>query len=708
MDADTTLTSGDQSIQTSPSSFVVGQLLDGKYEILSFLGKGGMGSVYRVKHVHLGVELALKALDATRIGDSNSSRRFQNEGKAAFSLKHPGLVKVHDYGILENGHPFLVMDLVKGKTLQDLIKEHGRLSLSEVESIFVQLCFGLAYAHQQSVVHRDIKPANIMLVDGIPLKDEGSVKVLDFGIAKIVNEDRGEMQTLTATGEVFGSPLYMSPEQCAGGAIDQRSDVYSLGCVLFEALTGTPPLVGANPLRTMMLHASETPPSLKEAALGTEFPQALEHIIVKMLAKTPSDRYADLGIVAHEISKACSGNEYSLQSKTDNARGETSAKVSRPASIKITPGQLKLLIASTAILAVLGTLGFVQLHKAQKSIPKAGLPQEKIAGTNKHDPSNDTQFITSVKDVERLYSDKIERSTAQMKLSFERAAPIRSEVVMEHGLKFQQITFPDIPMGTIDYCSATEQKVLRANGTVTFPVSFLLHLNIKEENDPGILANAFVFDKIDPALFTGLVIHGSRSTMKYQFLGNAPERSQVADLGAKHILDVAREWKNLNFLDLDDLTLSNEMIKLIDAMPKLEVIKLGNVAYNASFFAQQSFFRRIKRFEIEYGEIDDALEAVSNSPTIEYFGVGNNTDFSPAAIRGLNKNRHLKQFLFGAEKLTDADVEAACDLTQISGLAFWKPALNESQIKIILKKWKHSPQSVSKTDDCHIAFARGH
>ena len=144
MDIEPKLENTDQPVHEA-SPFKVGQLLDGKYEIVSLLGRGGMGAVYRVRHTLLNVELALKTLDTHRLGDASSSRRFQTEAKAAFSLQHPNLVKVHDFGVLESGQPFLVMDLVQGKTLQSLIKERGQLSFSEIESIFVQLCFCLLY-----------------------------------------------------------------------------------------------------------------------------------------------------------------------------------------------------------------------------------------------------------------------------------------------------------------------------------------------------------------------------------------------------------------------------------------------------------------------------------------------------------------------------------------------------------------------------------
>jgi serine/threonine protein kinase len=192
------------------------------------------------------------------------------------------------------------------------------MSLKDINNVFAQACFGLSYAHNERVVHRDIKPSNIMLLKDLRFDTEGGVKIVDFGLAKIATENE-DVQSLTRTGEVMGSPIYMSPEQCSGGKIDYRSDIYSLGCVLFEALTGTPPFIGESALRTMMLHQSEKAPTLKEASLGKDFPSGLERIVAKMLAKSPSDRYRDLGVVAHELAHACTGSDRVLEPKTPTA-----------------------------------------------------------------------------------------------------------------------------------------------------------------------------------------------------------------------------------------------------------------------------------------------------------------------------------------------------------------------------------------------------
>ncbi len=286
------------------------EILGGRYRVIALLGRGGMGVVYRVEQIFLGKELALKTIDRQLMSDI-TMRRFQAEARAAFAVDHPNIVAVHDFGLFEDQTPFLVMEIVDGETLSDRLKR-GPLTVHEAIAIFVQVCFGLAHAHENRVVHRDIKPGNIMLVDEAPGALETGVKILDFGIAKLAHSEGGEIQALTRTGEIFGSPLYMSPEQCLGHKVDHRADIYSLGCVIFESLTGKPPFIGENALATMMQHQSAPIPTLKEACPQRAFPPELERLVAMMLAKNPDDRYQSLADAAFELGALKRGDQSQL------------------------------------------------------------------------------------------------------------------------------------------------------------------------------------------------------------------------------------------------------------------------------------------------------------------------------------------------------------------------------------------------------------
>lgn len=317
---DTTLTD-ENSV---PSVFEPGTKLLDKFEIDALIGRGGMGSVYRVKHLLMGRTYALKCLNKYQNQDG-SWRRFQNEAKAAQILDHQNLIKVYEVGLLPGGQPYFLMELVDGITLADQVAQLGHLPIQRALKIFIQVAFAIGYAHENRVIHRDLKPSNIMLVKN--QTGEEIVKVVDFGIAKLTGVDEFNQQTLTKTGEIFGSPLYMSPEQCMGSIVDQRSDLYSLGCVFYESLTSAPPFLGESALATMMKHQGETQLSLKEASLGIDYPVELEMIITKLLQKDPNQRYQSGDALARDLISLERSFKSTLKTTITKGVSETTAQL---------------------------------------------------------------------------------------------------------------------------------------------------------------------------------------------------------------------------------------------------------------------------------------------------------------------------------------------------------------------------------------------
>ncbi len=280
--------------------FANGTVVGDTYKILDFIGAGGMGLVYKVEHTIMHKVLALKVLKTEYLSES-VWRRFLIEAQAIARLNHDNVVKIYDMNQTADGRPFYTMDLIEGESLADYLQEHKRLPAEHALPLFRQVCAGLAYAHERGIIHRDIKPGNIMLIGQGGNTGQSKIKIVDFGIAKMSNDGRQTMQGLTRPGEVFGSPLYMSPEQCLGEKLDPRSDLYSVGVTLFQALAGKPPFLGRTAMETTTMHLSQSPPTLSAVAGDLKFDARLEKLLATMLAKTPQDRYASLTEVASEM-----------------------------------------------------------------------------------------------------------------------------------------------------------------------------------------------------------------------------------------------------------------------------------------------------------------------------------------------------------------------------------------------------------------------
>lgn len=271
--------------------------LSDRYQILSVIGEGGFGRVYKARHSLMGRTVAIKVLhDATP--DTLMMRRFQKEAQAASNLTHPNIVTVYDFGISSTSQLYLVMDYVEGIDLDRIVESSGPMQVDRALNIFIQAAEALEHAHQRYIIHRDLKPSNIMLATDEIAGD--FVKIVDFGLAKLTGADGGN-DKLTQTGDVIGTPLFMSPEQCLGDALDARSDIYALGCIMYYALTGHYPLEGKNVLGTLYQQISSLPVPFSNAAPGLCIPANLEKVVFKTLQKKPEGRYQSMAELAAEL-----------------------------------------------------------------------------------------------------------------------------------------------------------------------------------------------------------------------------------------------------------------------------------------------------------------------------------------------------------------------------------------------------------------------
>jgi serine/threonine protein kinase len=301
-----------------------GQVIARHYEVISCLGEGGTSLVYKAKHQFMERTAAIKVLSPDRIPDAKTIQRFQQEARSVSRLKHPNIIDVHEFGVDENKQPYLIMDYLEGNSLFAVIEKDGPMQPSRAAALFMQMADALQHAHEKGVIHRDLKPTNAILVKDTNGHEQ--VKLVDFGIAKL-SEPEDKEKALTQTGEIFGSPFYMSPEQCKGLKLDHRSDIYSFGCLMYEMVIGEPAAKSGSVVETLMLHINgltldfDNQPIVKkyaqnakdsdsfEAAHEQKCMARLRQIIQGCTKKEPSDRYKSMGDIKRDLERLLAGNK---------------------------------------------------------------------------------------------------------------------------------------------------------------------------------------------------------------------------------------------------------------------------------------------------------------------------------------------------------------------------------------------------------------
>jgi eukaryotic-like serine/threonine-protein kinase len=275
------------------------QVLGERYQIGGVLGRGGMAEVHRGRDLRLNREVAVKVLRSDLARDPSFQVRFRREAQAAASLNHPAIVAVYDTGedrTATGATPYIVMEYVEGDTLRDVLRREGRLRPAKAMELAADICGALDFSHRNGIVHRDVKPGNVMITP------DGAVKVMDFGIARAVSDSAA---TMTSTAAVIGTAQYLSPEQARGEGVDARSDVYSLGCLLYELVTGAPPFTGDSPVSVAYQHVREDP--RLPSSINPAIPPELDAIVMKAMAKNPANRYQSAADMRSDLLRAVAG-----------------------------------------------------------------------------------------------------------------------------------------------------------------------------------------------------------------------------------------------------------------------------------------------------------------------------------------------------------------------------------------------------------------
>jgi serine/threonine-protein kinase len=310
------LVEDDLAPQAPPPDPLIGKVLDGRYLVEKVLGEGGMGIVYRAKHTALGKSLAVKVLRAEVSKDQEIVARFRQEARSATEIGNEHIIDISDFGALPDGSTYFVMEFLDGIALTKAMENDRPVPAARTIRIAKQICTALGAAHEAGIVHRDLKPDNIYLVKRS--EDKDFVKVLDFGIAKV----GGATSKLTRAGQVFGTPHYMSPEQCAGTNVDQRTDIYALGVILYEMACGRVPFDADNLMGILTKHLYENPIPPRELPPPTDVPAGLESVILKALSKKPETRYQTMAEVRADLERLEQGvTPQAVMDAVDRASG---------------------------------------------------------------------------------------------------------------------------------------------------------------------------------------------------------------------------------------------------------------------------------------------------------------------------------------------------------------------------------------------------
>jgi len=627
-----------------------GAIIGGAYEIVSLLGRGGMGEVYLARHNTLGKKCALKVIPPDQVTEIGW-QRFQLEARAVAKLEHINLVRVTDLGIHEGCLPFYAMDFVDGKNLAEILAEQGRMPLSMVLEIFTQVCDGVEFAHRGGILHRDLKPANIMLTaSGTGVKQ---AKVLDFGLAKLTGHDR-DKQSLTAIGDVFGSPFYMSPEQCNGERLDDRSDIYSLGCTMFECLTGRPPFTGHLAAAVIFGHLEADPPSLESVVGPRVFPDSLEIVMAKLLRKNPVERYQTLLEVRSDLVKVLQGEEvlpvYMSRSahKPANTHKSIGADDSVQPSRSVPVAPFVVAFLSISALLLTGAVVLINDH-AFKMIPSKAkaIPKQ----------SRDPVFFNSKVAEDIVQTDRAMAQAKPVKVnSFLYAIDINP-----HQLRYK---FPtDQSLGRLEWLffgpdGKAQTGHCEARGFVSIPAGALLSIQ------PGaaLLTQPELFNGFGPNDLDGIFLY-SPYEWNDKHIAAISRLTGLKSLTLNHAFVTDNSIDDLNkILELTHLRAENtgwtgQGLSKLKTLPELESLIYSGQG-GVSFMKRMANSKLLKELKLESCNLLDAdMKIISTIPNLTILDLSRNPELTDRGISCLEGLKNLRELYIDSTGVSPACIK---------------------------------------------------
>jgi serine/threonine protein kinase len=649
-----------------------GAIVDGRYKIIELLGHGGSSSVYKVEQVFLRRQFALKVFEPDDDQTSPSIHRFHQEAQLTSRLEHQNICRTIDCGVLNECQPFLVMELIEGPTLHQLLKREGSLSLEVTVKLLAPICFALSYAHEHGLVHRDIKPSNIIIethTDGTMIP-----KLVDFGIAQFIEQSG---LRLTKTGEIFGTPLYMSPEQCRGSRVDHRADIYSMGCVLYEALTGAPPFIGANLLETTTHHLHTVPMSLTDGAMGKKFPSGVERAVLRALEKNVRDRYQsceDLGrdLLSAQIDSRKTDVPPQAKCTLEVVREKSSIEESKPSKKKA---------ISIAVLAAISTLTLV------------------LVGPSSFHSKVTDSVTTSVE--------------------AEKTSPLPSK----EGVFYSIVDGMQVPLDSKqDYCRSKPGELVRR---YIFPTQSIGKLTVTDQNFQSavqIEAAGFVSlrngDHLSFSPIMNLISKHPEALDHFQsddlteiVFKVRPELSML-DSGCDmdKVLKHAAHYKALKRVNLSftDVTAAGLRNFFIDDKPNLEVLSISRTSINPAELAKLNCIRKVVQLDAEgLGKMTPVFSSLQNSNRLKVLKV-NEDQVDDSDLNSIAKLKNLEDLSIAANPaITKQGLTALMQLKKLRSLDLHGTHISKDSLELLARlpiTWIELPSEFWSPMDAHDLY----
>lgn len=618
------------------------EIIAERYQVISTLGSGGMGVVYRALDILLKKEVAVKTLRTTDL-NADQVRRFQSEAKALSNLKHPNIVEVMVFGLTEDNVAYMVMTFVEGKSLAALIESRGYLPAYKSVNLFIDLADGLAHAHRNGVIHRDLKPANVVINDPDALHSRPIL--VDFGIAQL---ESNSTQSLTRPGALIGTLAYMSPEQLKGRSVDARSDIYSFGCLMFETLTGVRPFQAETELETMERKFAHLTPELSTARVGVDFPEALQMIVGKCLSINPDDRYQTMEELKEALIQLKSG-ELKAEAKIEFATTSTTKKPRDPKAARrlLMAVMVSLAVAGIAVTALYFGIMGGKKGSQMTSVPESTMKQLSLKSEKSFDPYFKEATKVKLKVVPRLDGTVLITFGADIIESANDTDLL--EAIKKTGKKVSILTISNCEIDGSCFKTLKDHPItdVALNGT-----------NL---NDQGLKALC----EIKALRRLKLDNQYNLSAESIASIGKAKDLDQLmfvrCDLKDSHI-SALPPFSKLKYIDLcKNNQLTKTALTFAKSCPELRGINLSNdTKIKVDDLAQLKSLPNfciliLNNFNLEDSNVERIVETF---PNLEKFEAFSNPKLTAASLSSIAKLRKLNMLNLSGASLTKEDVAA--------------------------------------------------